>query len=35
MRLHLFMVLIDLLILVVYPFVYILDKVRQLFGFKR
>ena len=29
------MALIDLLIVLVYPFVYILEKVRQLLGLKR
>jgi hypothetical protein len=35
MRLNLIFVLIDVLILLAYPFVFIAGKVRQLFGFKR
>ena len=35
MRLNLIMALIDLLIVLAYPFLYISGKVRQLFGFKR
>jgi hypothetical protein len=35
MRLNLLMALMDLLIVLAYPFVYILGKLRQLFGIKR
>jgi hypothetical protein len=35
MKLHIFFALIDLLILLVYPFVFIAAKTRQLLGFKR
>jgi len=35
MRLYIIFALIDLLIVVAYPIVYVLGKIRQLFGFKR
>jgi len=35
MKLHIIFALIDLLILLAYPFVFISTKVRQLWGFKR
>lgn len=35
MKLHLFFALIDLLILLVYPVVFIAAKMRQFLGFKR
>jgi hypothetical protein len=35
MKLYLFFVLIDLLILLAYPFVFIASKIRKYFGFKR
>jgi hypothetical protein len=35
MRLNLIFVLIDFLIILAYPFVFIVGKVRQLLGFKR
>jgi len=34
MKLYMFFVLIDLLILLAYPFVFIASKVRKYFGFK-
>lgn len=34
MKLYIFFVLIDLLILLVYPFLYIASKVRKISGFK-
>jgi hypothetical protein len=34
MKLYLFFVLIDLLILLAYPFIFIASKVRKYFGFK-
>ena len=35
MKLYLFFALIDTLILVAYPFVFLFSKIRQFFGFKR
>jgi len=35
MKLYLIFVLIDTLILVAYPIVFVMGKIRQLFGFKR
>jgi hypothetical protein len=35
MKLHLFFILIDILILLVYPFIFVASKVRKLFNFKR
>jgi len=35
MKLYLIFALIDTLILVAYPIVYLTSKIRQLFGFKR
>jgi hypothetical protein len=35
MKLYVFFALIDMLILLAYPIVYALGKIRQLFGFKR
>ena len=35
MKLHIIFVLIDLLILLAYPFVFVATKLRQLQGFKR
>jgi len=35
MKLYLIFALIDALILVAYPFVYLISKVRQFIGFKR
>jgi len=35
MKLHVFFVLIDLMILLAYPFIFIASKVRKYFGFKR
>ncbi len=35
MKLHIFFALIDALILLAYPFVFILAKARRLFGFRR
>jgi hypothetical protein len=35
MKLYMFFALIDLLILLAYPFVFIASKVRKYFGFKR
>ncbi len=34
MKLHLFFILIDAMILLAYPFIFIASKVRKLFGFK-
>ena len=35
MKLRLIFVLIDMLILLAYPIVFVVGKIRQLFGFKR
>lgn len=35
MKLHLFFILIDILILLAYPFIFIASKVRKFFSFKR
>ena len=35
MKLYIIFALIDVLIVVAYPIVYVLGKIRQLFGFKR
>lgn len=35
MKLNLFFALIDALILLAYPFVFLSSKIRQIFGFKR
>ncbi len=35
MKLHLFFVLIDLLILLAYPIIFVTAKARQFLGFKR
>ena len=35
MKLNLIFMLIDTLILLAYPFVFLFTKIRQLFGFKR
>jgi len=35
MKLYIIFVLIDVLILLAYPFVFLFTKIRQLFGFKR
>jgi hypothetical protein len=35
MKLYLIFTLIDILILLAYPFVFLFSKIRQLFGFKR
>ena len=35
MKLYLLFALIDTLILVAYPFVFLFSKIRQIFGFKR
>jgi hypothetical protein len=35
MKLNIFFMLFDLLILLAYPFVFILAKMRQILGFKR
>jgi hypothetical protein len=35
MKLYLIFTLIDVLILLAYPFVFLFTKIRQLFGFKR
>lgn len=34
MKLHVFFVLIDVMILLVYPFIFIASKLRRFFGFK-
>jgi hypothetical protein len=35
MKLHLFFILIDILILLAYPFIFVASKVRKFFNFKR
>ena len=35
MKLYLIFALIDLLIMLAYPFVFLFSKIRQFFGFKR
>jgi len=35
MKLYVFFFLIDVLILLAYPFIFIASKVRKIFGFKR
>lgn len=35
MKLYIIFALIDLLILLAYPFVFVMEKVRRLLGFKR
>jgi len=35
MKLNLIFLLLDILILLAYPFVFLFSKIRQLFGFKR
>jgi len=35
MKLYIIFALIDMLILLAYPIVFVLGKIRQLFGFKR
>ena len=35
MKLYLIFALIDVLILLAYPFVFLFSKIRQIFGFKR
>lgn len=35
MKLHIFFVLIDLMILLAYPFIFIASKMRRFFDFKR
>ena len=35
MKLYVIFALIDVLILLAYPFVFVIGKIRQLFGFKR